>query len=169
MCWYFLPASCRAAHKSYVEVGVVFVKPVIIVALLAVLLLLEPDFGSTVVISATVVAMLFLAGIRLLHFFLLVGVAGGCLASVAMLSPYRMQRLVHFLDPWADQFNSGYQLTQSLIAFGRGEWFGLGLGNSVQKLFYLPEAHTDFIFAILAEEFGLVGWLVVYRTVCRYS
>ena len=76
-------------------------------------------------------------------------------------SPYRMQRLTAFTDPWADQFNSGYQLTQALIAFGRGEWFGVGLGNSVQKLFYLPEAHTDFVFAILAEEFGLLGSLVV--------
>lgn len=134
-----------------------FFKPVGVILLVAILLLLEPDFGTTVVLVVTVVAMMFLAGIRLFHFGLLVvtGVAG--LAAIAVLSPYRMQRLITFLDPWADQFNSGYQLTQSLIAFGQGRWFGVGLGNSVQKLFYLPEAHTDFIFAIVAEEFGLFG------------
>jgi cell division protein FtsW len=92
---------------------------------------------------------------------LLVAAGAGGLAAIAIFSPYRMQRLITFLDPWADQFNSGYQLTQSLIAFGRGEWFGVGLGHSVQKLFYLPEAHTDFIFAIIAEEFGLIGSAIV--------
>lgn len=138
-----------------------FIKPIGVVGLLVLLLLMEPDFGSSVVISATVVAMMFLAGVKLWQFSLLVLGAVGSLGLVAVMSPYRLQRLVTFLDPWADQFNSGYQLTQSLIAFGRGEWFGVGLGNSVQKLFYLPEAHTDFIFAIVAEEFGLLGALVV--------
>ena len=137
------------------------IKPLLLLGVLGGLLLLEPDFGSTVVLCATVVAMMFLAGIRLGHFALLLLAGFGALVAVAMVSPYRMQRLITFLDPWADQFNSGYQLTQSLIAFGRGEWFGVGLGNSVQKLLYLPEAHTDFIFAILAEEFGLIGALVV--------
>ncbi|TQV79424.1 putative lipid II flippase FtsW [Exilibacterium tricleocarpae] len=133
------------------------VKPTLLVAVIVFLLLLEPDFGSAVVICATVVAMMFLAGVKMWQFGLLT-LLGGCgLALIAILSPYRMQRLITFLDPWADQFNSGYQLTQSLIAFGRGEWLGVGLGNSVQKLFYLPEAHTDFIFAIVAEEFGLIG------------
>jgi cell division protein FtsW len=134
-----------------------FLKPLMVVGVFVGLLLLEPDFGSSVVLSATVFAMMFIAGVRMLHFLLLIVIGVGGLAAVAVLSPYRMQRLITFLDPWADQFNTGYQLTQSLIGFGRGEWFGLGLGNSLQKLFFLPEAHTDFIFAIIAEEFGLIG------------
>ena len=138
-----------------------FLKPLLVVGVFVGLLLLEPDFGSSVVLSATVFAMMFIAGVRMLHFLLLIVIGVGGLASVAVLSPYRMQRLITFLDPWADQFNSGYQLTQSLIGFGRGEWMGLGLGNSLQKLFFLPEAHTDFIFAIIAEEFGLIGAIVL--------
>lgn len=138
-----------------------FLKPLLVVGLFVVLLLLEPDFGSSVVLSATVFAMMFIAGVRMWHFMLLIGVGVASLGAVAVFSPYRMQRLITFLDPWADQFNTGYQLTQSLIGFGRGEWFGLGLGNSLQKLFFLPEAHTDFIFAIIAEEFGLVGATVI--------
>ncbi len=134
-----------------------FIKPVAVISLIGLLLLLEPDFGTTVVLVATAVAMMFLAGIKLFHFGLLVAGGAAGLAAIAVLSPYRMQRLITFLDPWADQFNSGYQLTQSLIAFGQGQWFGVGLGHSVQKLFYLPEAHTDFIFAIIAEELGLFG------------
>ncbi len=134
-----------------------FIKPMAVMALLALLLLLEPDFGSTVVICGTVVAMLFLAGVKLSHFSLLVVTALSSFILLAVLSPYRLLRLKSFMDPWADQFSGGYQLTQSLIAFGRGEWFGVGLGNSMQKLFFLPEAHTDFIFAIIAEEFGLLG------------
>ncbi|MBE8718407.1 putative lipid II flippase FtsW [Cellvibrio sp. KB43] len=137
-----------------------FLKPLLIVGLFVVLLLLEPDFGSSVVLCGTVFAMMFIAGVRLWHFLLLIAIGVMSLAAVAVFSPYRMQRLITFLDPWADQFNSGYQLTQSLIGFGRGEWVGLGLGNSLQKLFFLPEAHTDFIFAIIAEEFGLVGAVV---------
>ena len=138
-----------------------FLKPLMVVGVFVGLLLLEPDFGSSVVLSATVFAMMFIAGVRMLHFLLLIVIGVGGLAAVAILSPYRMQRLITFLDPWADQFNTGYQLTQSLIGFGRGEWFGLGLGNSLQKLFFLPEAHTDFIFAIVAEEFGLIGAIVL--------
>ena len=138
-----------------------FLKPLLVVGLFVVLLLLEPDFGSSVVLSATVFAMMFIAGVRMWHFLLLIGLGVASLGAVAVFSPYRMQRLITFLDPWADQFNTGYQLTQSLIGFGRGEWFGLGLGNSLQKLFFLPEAHTDFIFAIIAEEFGLVGATIV--------
>lgn len=138
-----------------------FLKPLMVVGVFVGLLLLEPDFGSSVVLSATVFAMMFIAGVRMLHFLLLIVIGVGGLAAVAVLSPYRMQRLITFLDPWADQFNTGYQLTQSLIGFGRGEWFGLGLGNSLQKLFFLPEAHTDFIFAIIAEEFGLIGAVVL--------
>jgi cell division protein FtsW len=101
--------------------------------------------------------MLFLAGAKLGHFLLVVLISGAALVVLLVSAPYRMERLTAYRDPWADQFDSGYQLTQSLIAFGRGEWTGVGLGNSVQKLFYLPEAHTDFVFSIWAEETGLIG------------
>ncbi len=138
-----------------------FIKPMAILAVVSVLLLLEPDFGATVVISGTVMAMLFLAGVRLRYYVGLMLVVVTALALLAVSSPYRVARLTAFLDPWADQYNSGYQLTQSLIAFGRGGWFGTGLGESIQKLLYLPEAHTDFLFAVIAEELGLFGILVV--------
>ncbi|WP_339898770.1 putative lipid II flippase FtsW [uncultured Gilvimarinus sp.] len=138
-----------------------FGKLISLLALVLLLLVLEPDFGSTVVIAATVIAVMFIAGLKLRYFFPLAIGAVAVMAAIAIMSPYRLKRLVTFMDPWADQFNAGYQLTQSLIAFGRGEWFGMGLGNSLQKLFYLPEAHTDFIFAIYAEEFGMLGGVVL--------
>lgn len=138
-----------------------FIRPLLVLGIVALLLLLEPDFGATVVIAFTVMAMLFLTGVRLRYYFGLVLIMGACLAGLAISSPYRVARLTAFLNPWADQFNSGYQLTQSLIAFGRGGWSGVGLGDGVQKLFYLPEAHTDFLFAVLAEEWGLMGILLV--------
>ena len=134
-----------------------FIKPVGVLAAAAVLLLAEPDFGATTVLMATGMVLLFLAGARL-HYIVvpaLAGIAG--LALLTVMSPYRMRRVVAFINPWDDPFDSGFQLVQSLIAIGRGEWFGVGLGSSVQKLFYLPEAHTDFVFAVLAEEFGFVG------------
>jgi cell division protein FtsW len=109
------------------------------------------------VLVATGLGVLFLAGVKLRHFVALVALAASGMAVIAVTSAYRLKRLTAFLDPFADPFNSGFQLTQSLIAIGRGELFGVGLGSSVQKLFYLPEAHTDFVFAILAEELGLVG------------
>ena len=157
----FIAAYLQRRHLMLQEQWQDFAKPLAIMGLVAILLLLEPDFGSTMVIGATVMAMLFLAGVRLGQFLALMvlGVAG--VAMLIVTSPYRFQRMTGFLDPWADQYQSGYQLTQSLIAFGRGEWWGVGLGNSVQKLFYLPEAHTDFIFAIFAEEFGMGGVLVM--------
>lgn len=136
-----------------------FVKPMLLLSIMAGLLILEPDFGATVVIMSVALAMLFLARVPLWQFMLLIAGVGAGLAFLAISAPYRLKRLTSFLDPWADQFGSGYQLTQALIAFGRGEWFGVGLGSGVQKLFYLPEAHTDFVFAILAEELGLVGAL----------
>ena len=157
----FIAAYLQRHHLNLHKEWKTFARPLGILVLLSGLLLLEPDFGSTMVIGATVLAMLFLAGVRLWQFLALISVAMLGVAALVVASPYRFRRLITFLDPWADQFNSGYQLTQSLIAFGRGEWFGVGLGNSVQKLFYLPEAHTDFVFAIFAEEFGLVGVLVV--------
>ena len=138
-----------------------FLKPMAVLSLAALLLLLEPDFGATVVLMATAMGMIFLAGVRLWHFTGMLGVAGLSLAGLAVSSPYRMERLTTFLNPWADPFNSGFQLTQSLIAIGRGELAGVGLGASIQKLFYLPEAHTDFVFAVLAEELGLLGVFVV--------
>lgn len=141
-------------------------KPLAVLAGISLLLLLQPDFGSAVVLVGTIFAMMFIAGVRLWHFLLLIGLGVGALGAVAIFSPYRMQRLITFLDPWSDQFNTGYQLTQSLIGFGRGEWFGLGLGNSLQKLFFLPEAHTDFVFAIVAEEFGLVGAVILLALFC---
>jgi len=134
-----------------------FMKPLLVLALISALLLLEPDFGAAVVVLSTTMAMLFLGGAKLWQFIGLSLGVGATLAGIAVSQPYRLQRIMTFLDPWADPFGSGYQLTQSLIAFGRGEIFGQGLGNSLQKLSYLPEAHTDFVFAVLAEELGLVG------------
>lgn len=136
-------------------------KPFGVLGIFVVLLLLQPDFGSVVVMAGITVSLVFLAGIHLLRFLIVGAVGLGLLALLATSSAYRMQRITAFMDPWANQFDSGYQLTQSLIAFGRGEWFGVGLGNSLQKLHYLPEAHTDFIFAIVAEETGLLGSLLL--------
>lgn len=137
-----------------------FFKPFVVLLPMAGLLLLEPDFGATVVMMGAAAAMLFLGGVGLLRFGLLVALAVGALFVLVQTQEYRLQRLITFTDPWADQYGSGYQLTQALIAFGRGEWFGVGLGNSIQKQFYLPEAHTDFVFAVLAEELGMLGALV---------
>lgn len=134
-----------------------FFRPMLVLVVFCALLLAEPDYGAATVLTTTVLAMLFVAGARFRDFFLFLGLAVIALSALAITSPYRLQRLTAFLDPWADPFNSGFQLTQSLIAIGRGEWFGVGLGEGVQKLFYLPEAHTDFVFAVMAEEFGLVG------------
>lgn len=134
-----------------------FLKPIIVLIVLIVMLLSEPDFGSVVVLMGCTMGLIFLAGVRMGQFASMILLSLGAVVAMAMSSEYRMRRLLAFQDPWADQFSSGYQLVQSLIAFGRGEWFGVGLGHSVQKLFYLPEAHTDFVFAILAEELGLVG------------
>jgi cell division protein FtsW len=138
-----------------------FIKPVGVLAGAALLLLLEPDFGAATVLMATGLAVLFLAGVRILHLMvpLVLGVAA--MTTLAVTSSYRLRRLTSFRNPWEDAFDSGFQLTQSLIAIGRGEWLGVGLGSSVQKLFYLPEAHTDFVFAVLAEEFGLLGVVLV--------
>ncbi len=138
-----------------------FLVPVGLIAFIAALLIREPDFGAVMVIVATALGLMFLGGVRLWLFGLLVTLAGAALGVLAFAAPYRMERLTAFLNPWADPFNSGFQLTQALIAFGRGEWWGAGLGASIQKLFYLPEAHTDFLFAVLAEELGLVGAMAV--------
>lgn len=136
-----------------------FIKPMLVLGPMAVLLLAEPDFGATVVLVGSCIAMLFLGGINLVRFIPLAAAVLGAGVLVMTSQSYRMQRLTNFIDPWADQYGAGYQLSQALIAFGRGEWFGVGLGNSIQKQFYLPEAHTDFVFAVLAEELGMVGAL----------
>jgi cell division protein FtsW len=135
-------------------------KPLLLLGLVALLLLGEPDFGAATVLFATGFGMLFIAGARLRYVILLTTVAAALFALLAVSSAYRLRRLTGFLDPWANPYSSGFQLTQSLIAIGRGKWLGVGLGNSVQKLFYLPEAHTDFLFAVLAEELGLLGVLL---------
>lgn len=131
-------------------------KPLLLAGMLTGILLIQPDMGSAAVITAIVGGMVWLAGAAWRHIFVL-GMMALPVFGFAALEPYRLRRIVSFTDPWADPYNSGFQLTQALIAVGRGEIFGVGLGASIQKLFYLPEAHTDFIFAVLAEEFGLLG------------
>ena len=138
-----------------------FLKPMMMVGIAGLLLLIEPDFGATVVIMGTVLAMTFLAGARFVQFISFVTLFVCAAMLLVVTSPYRMQRLTSFANPWADPFDSGFQLTQSLIAIGTGGWFGTGLGGSVQKLFYLPESHTDFLFAVLSEELGFIGVAVV--------
>jgi cell division protein FtsW len=157
----FVAAYLQRHQFAIKEVWYSFARPLALVGVMVVLLMAQPDFGSSVVILATVMGLFFLGGVRVWIFAAVLAAGAGLLALLAIMSPYRMKRLVSFLDPWADQYDTGYQLTQSLIAFGRGEWFGVGLGNSVQKLFYLPEAHTDFVFAIFAEEMGLFGVTLV--------
>ncbi len=148
-------------NKALREEFMGFLRPMLVLTVACVLLLKEPDFGAALVLLATALVMLFVAGARLRDFLLFFSAAVFAMVALAITSPYRMKRLTAFLDPWADPYNSGFQLTQSLIAIGRGEWFGVGLGDSVQKLFYLPEAHTDFVFAVFAEEFGLAGSLLL--------
>lgn len=125
------------------------------------LLLLEPDFGSAVVILIIAMGVMFLAGARLWQFGALLAAVSALAAILVVVSPYRLRRVVSFLDPWADPQDTGFQLVQALISFGRGEWFGVGLGSGIQKLFYLPEAHTDFLFSVIAEELGLLGVVTV--------
>lgn len=151
--------------KNFTQ-GIVMVS--LVVAVIGTLLLMEPDMGSLVVITVTVFAMLFLGGVRFWHFMMVLGAGAGSMVLLTIISPYRMARATSFMDPFADPFNTGFQLVQSLIAFGRGEWFGAGLGASIQKLFYLPAAHTDFVFAVMAEELGLVavlGMMVLYGVI----
>ena len=138
-----------------------FLPMLVVMLLIGGLLLREPDFGAFAVITAIAIGVLFLGGMSWRLFaWLLVLLLAGCVALI-WISPYRMQRVVSFMDPWADPFGTGYQLSHALIAFGRGEWFGVGLGGSVEKLFYLPEAHTDFLLAVIAEELGFAGVALV--------
>lgn len=155
-------ASYLVRHRDNLQASLIgVIKPLGIAALLVVLLLAQPDFGSAALLMAVTLGMVWLGGAKVRNLLLLGSAAVPVLAWVAMSQDYRVKRLTSFLDPWADPFKDGFQLTQALIAIGRGEWFGVGLGASVQKLFYLPEAHTDFILAVIAEELGLAGIVLV--------
>ena len=143
-----------------------FLKPLAIVMALVFLLLAQPDFGASVVIMGAVIGVIFLAGAPFKYFMPLLAATVSAGLLLATLQPYRLARLTAFTNPWEHQYDGGYQLTQALIAFGRGDLFGLGLGNSIQKLFFLPEAHTDFLYSILAEELGLIGATVVITLFC---
>jgi cell division protein FtsW len=146
-------------NKSIREQFSGFLKPMAVLVIASTLLLLEPDLGAAIVLVATAFAMMFVAGARFRDFTLFAGLGLVAALLLVVTKEYRLERLTGFMDPWADPFDTGFQLTQSLIAIGRGEWFGVGLGDGVQKLFYLPDAHTDFVFAVFAEEFGLLGSL----------
>jgi cell division protein FtsW len=147
-------SEIKKFSKGIVNMGVVL-------AVVGGLLLIQPDFGSFVVIAVTVGLMMFLGGIRISHTFLCLSVVASAMALMIAMSPYRMKRLLGFLDPWSDPYGSGFQLTQALIAVGRGEVFGVGLGASIQKLYYLPHANNDFILAVIGEELGLLGIILV--------
>jgi len=157
----FLASYLVRRQEEVVDTIKGFIKPLVVLSLFALQLLLQPDLGSTVVIVVVMMGMLFIADAKLINFIAIIVALLAIIVTLVVLSPYRMARVVGFLDPWADPFGGSYQLTQSLMAFGRGGWFGQGLGNSVQKLEYLPEAHTDFIMAILAEELGFIGVSIV--------
>ena len=146
-----------------------FVKPLLVVAGAVVLLHFEPDHGAMVILLATVFCLIFLAGAKISRFFPLLLLCVGGVTYIAVMKPYVLERFTSYWNPWAAEnvFNGGYQLTQALIAFGRGEWFGVGLGNSIQKLYFLPEAHNDFVLAIIGEELGLLGvGFVIFMFVC---
>lgn len=160
-------AGYLVRHGDAVRTSLVgFIKPMLMVGLAGLLLMLEPDFGATVVLMGTVLCMTFLGGVRFVQFASFMLLFFFAAVMLVVTSPYRMERLTSFMNPWADPFDTGFQLTQSLIAIGRGGWLGTGLGGSVQKLFYLPEAHTDFLFAILAEELGFIGVSLVIALFC---
>ncbi len=138
-----------------------FIRPMILMAVASALILAEPDFGTTAVMLATIMGLLFLGGVRAVNFAVLTGMVGAALAALVIYEPYRLERLLNFIHPFADPYNKGFQLSQALIAFGRGEWLGVGLGHGIQKQFFLPEAHTDFLMAVVGEEFGFAGVAMV--------
>ena len=162
LCLLLYLAGYLVRHQEQVQTSFQgFFKPMLILGIGCGLILAQPDFGAATVLLLTALGMLFLAGMRWWRFITVLSLMSALFALLAVSSAYRLQRLTGFLDPWADPYNTGFQLTQALIAFGSGGWYGVGLGNSVQKLFYLPEAHNDFLLAVLAEELGLIGVLVV--------
>ena len=157
----FMAHYVTRQQKTVQESSTGLMRPLVIFTVVSFFLLLEPDFGSAVVILIIVMGVMFLAGARLLQFLVLLSSVSFLAGMLVYFSPYRLQRVTSFLDPWADPLKTGFQLVQALISFGRGEWFGVGLGNGLQKLFYLPEAHTDFLFSVIAEELGLVGVVTI--------
>lgn len=161
MAGYLVRRQIEVAHSLWA-----FVKPIILLVIACGLLMLQPDFGTSVILLTIAFGMLFLGGAPLWQFAALLLGALAAMVALVLPSRYRMDRITSFLDPWADASDSGYQLTQALIAFGRGEWTGVGLGNGIQKQFYLPEAHTDFVMAVIGEEFGLVGTMLV---ICMFA
>ena len=161
MAGYLVRRQLEVAHSLW---G--FVKPILLLVVACALLMLQPDFGTTAVLLMTAFGMLFLGGAPLWQFASLLVLAIGALVGLVVISPYRLERVTTFLNPWEHAQDSGYQLAQALIAFGRGEWTGVGLGNGIQKQFYLPEAHTDFVMAVIGEEFGLIGTLLV---ICMFG
>ncbi len=161
MAGYLVRRQLEVAHSLW---G--FVKPILLLVVACALLMLQPDFGTTAVLLMTAFGMLFLGGAPLWQFASLLMLAIGALVGLVVISPYRLERVTTFLNPWEHAQDSGYQLAQALIAFGRGEWTGVGLGNGIQKQFYLPEAHTDFVMAVIGEEFGLIGTLLV---ICMFG
>lgn len=168
VCMVFFMAGLLSRHHDFICGSLKgFIMPFVLISFPAVLLLLEPDFGAVVVMMFAIMAMLFLAGARFWHFLLAAFVVAGAGAAIIFTSAYRMRRVMSYLqalqDPFHEDivFDSGYQLAQALIGFGRGEWFGMGLGNSIQKMYFLPDGHTDFIIAIIAEELGVIGVLAL--------
>ena len=153
----YLAGYLARAGRAVGEDALTFLRPLLWVGAVLALLMLEPDFGSAVVIAALTGGLMFLAGVRLRYFLAAAALAVAAFGALAVGEDYRLARLTSFLDPWAVAFDSGYQLTQALIPFGRGGWFGVGLGESAQKLHFLPEAHNDFIFAVVVEELGIAG------------
>ncbi|SFD23214.1 cell division protein FtsW [Pseudoalteromonas denitrificans] len=143
-----------------------FIKPIAVFVVYAGLILIQPDLGTVVVMFVTTVGLLFLAGAQLWQFFMLLMAGAGLIGLLIVFSPYRWARVTSFWDPWDDPFGNGYQLVQSLMAYGRGSWWGQGLGNSIQKQEYLPEAHTDFIFSVIAEELGFIGVISILAVLC---
>ena len=160
---FMCPFSKEARQKTWQKLKKFknILLPIVMIALGLVFVMAQPDFGSFVVIVSITMGMLFLAGFPWKYFAVLVLSVLGGMGVMILAAPYRMARVSAFLDPWGDPLGKGYQLTHSLMAIARGEWFGQGLGASLEKRFYLPEAHTDFIFAVIGEEFGFVGMCIL--------
>lgn len=157
----YLSAYLVRRHDEVRENFKGFLKPLLVFFVLALLILKQPDLGTIIVMFVTTFGLLFLAGAKLWQFIAIASTGVIALSLLAVLEPYRWRRVTSFLDPWQDPFGSGYQLTQSLMAYGRGELFGEGLGNSIQKLEYLTQAHSDFVMAVVAEELGFIGVAVI--------
>ena len=162
LCMALYLAGYLARHQARLRTSfIAYARPLAVLGAVILLLLAQPDFGTALVLVAAMQGVMFMAGASWRYILPLAAACAAAAGLLAILQPYRLERLASFANPWEHQFDSGYQLTQALIAFGRGEWLGLGLGNSIQKLFFLPEAHTDFLFSIIAEETGALGAALV--------